>query len=459
MVTNMSLPNDFLNRMQHMLRASYEDFLNSYENERVQGLRINTLKTKKEDFLKNPPFVLEQIPWAENGFYYPDCERPGKHPYHDAGVYYIQEPSAMAVAEAAEVEPGERVLDLCAAPGGKTTQLAAAMQGKGILVANEIHPSRAKILSQNVERMGISNAVVTNETPEALAARFPAFFDCIVVDAPCSGEGMFRKEPQVRQEWSLNHVAMCAERQREILNHAAAMLKAGGRLIYSTCTFSPEENEGTIYAFLKRNPEFEIENSSFYDGFSNGSPEWGNNLPQLQLTSRLWPHLIRGEGHYMARLRKTDGENRIKYKYFSGSKELMFQKDLESFRKKFLNTEFEGERVLFGEQMYLVPEGMITFEKLRVLRPGLHLGTLKKNRFEPAHALALAISENAAVQSISWNADSAEIREYLKGEVLENCRKLFEGWVLIAVDGYSLGWGKQNGTAVKNHYPKGLRIM
>jgi NOL1/NOP2/sun family putative RNA methylase len=240
------LPQLFLDRMKQMLEEEYPAFLNSYEDARYQALRINPSKTDTDRFTEETSFHLQPVPWEANGFYYEKEDQPGKHPYHEAGVYYIQEPSAMAPAAYLDAQPGEKVLDLCAAPGGKSTQIAAAMQGKGLLVSNEIHPARAKILSENIERMGIRNAMVTNESPQALASVFTEYFDRIMVDAPCSGEGMFRKNEQACDEWSPENVKTCAARQQEILSCAASMLRPGGRIVYSTCTFAPEENEGTI---------------------------------------------------------------------------------------------------------------------------------------------------------------------------------------------------------------------
>lgn len=450
------LPEAFLNRMKDMLGEEFEDFLASFEQEKYQALRLNTLKKNADG--KNAAhwwsdaesrgtaeqtqdcFHLQKVPWAENGYYYEKEDQPGKHPYHEAGVYYIQEPSAMAPVGLLEVKPGERVLDLCAAPGGKSTQIAAALQGEGLLLCNEIHPARAKILSENVERMGIRNAMVTNETPARLAEKFPGYFDRILVDAPCSGEGMFRKNEAACEEWSPENVENCAARQDEILDCAARMLRPGGRIVYSTCTFAPLENEGSISRFMDRHPEFQLKDSL-----------------------RLWPHKVKGEGHFAAVLEKAS-EEAGSYRTQSaggvekGIPEKIFAKDWAdflTFAKENLRTPVTGSYLRFGDNLYLMPEDMPSVKGLKVLRPGLHIGTLKKNRFEPSHALALSLSPQDAVHV--WNLSSKEpvISAYLNGQTFPAEGE--KGWYLICVDGFSIGWGKLAGGIMKNHYPKGLR--
>lgn len=454
----MNLPESFQEKMKNLLKDEYDAFIHSYEEEKNQGLRINTLKISIEEFLKMNPFTIENIPWVEEGFFYPSDERPGKHPYHEAGLYYIQEPSAMAVGEFVDPQPGEYILDLCAAPGGKTTHLASKMKGGGLLVSNEIHPQRAKILSQNVERMGIKNAIVTNETPERLAARFPGFFDRVLVDAPCSGEGMFRKDEEARLHWSPENVALCAKRQDEILDAAQSMVKPGGRLVYSTCTFSPEENEGTISRFLEKYPNFEIEQVEKYEGFSHGRADWVEKAaPHMEQTIRIWPHLVKGEGHYIAVMKKKDGEEPPRIKYAKQKVDPKMLKAYEQFAKETLDRMPSGFFIAFNDQLYVLPEEAPALDKLKVIRPGLHLGVFKKNRFEPSHALALALHKDDAKNILNLSADSDEILSYLKGEVLQV--KGSKGWHLITVDGYSIGWGKLAGNMMKNHYPKGLRWM
>lgn len=452
------LPQEFENRMQKMLGEEYEAFVQSYDESRYQALRINPLKTEPEQFLKESPFSLSPVSWAKEGYYYQESNQPGKHPYHDAGVYYIQEPSAMAPAEYLEAKPGERILDLCSAPGGKSTQIAGKMAGKGLLICNEIHPARAKILSENIERMGIGNAIVTNETPEKLAGVFPEYFDKILVDAPCSGEGMFRKNEIASTEWSLENVKLCADRQDGILDCAAKMLRPGGRLVYSTCTFAPEENEGSISRFLSRSPEFEILPVEKAEGMTGGNPNWVEGAAEhIEDTIRLFPHKLKGEGHYLAVLKKKeDGSGR---EYAKGGEERGASKDICKSYFEFANENLrklpEGIYLAFGEQLYLAPMQTPSLKGLKVLRPGLHLGTNKKNRFEPSHALALYLRQESAVHTYDLSADSAEIRAYLNGQSIPAEGE--KGWYLMTVDGYSIGWGKLAGGMMKNHYPKGLR--
>lgn len=490
------LPELFLKRMQEMLGDEYEAFRQSYEQEKYQALRLNSLKkirggksaatvlapqgeACKEPLFwhgENQTFHLRRVPWAKDGYYYEKEDQPGRHPYHEAGAYYIQEPSAMAPVTLLEVKPGERVLDLCAAPGGKSTQIAAALQGGGLLVSNEIHPARARILSENIERMGIRNACVTNEAPQRLAQVFPEYFDRILVDAPCSGEGMFRKNEEACEEWSPENVELCADRQDEILDCAAQMLLPGGRLVYSTCTFAPQENEGSICRFLARHPEFTVvavdkdklfgtNGKSYLDGkreYLEACGEYETNDEQraeLSKTLRLWPHHIQGEGHYAAVLEKA-GSVPMEYRAMpsGGLIREADRKDLEecrAFCKEFLQAELPGKYIKFGEHIYLVPEDMPNLQGLKVLRPGLHIGTLKKNRFEPSHALALALSPDEAVNVWSLSAKDDMVKAYLNGQTFVACGE--KGWYLICVDGFSLGWGKLAGGIMKNHYPKGLR--
>ena len=439
------LPQEFLNRMAGMLGGEYDEFLISLSRPLQKGIRFSSRKKISGSL----PFASEPVPWAENGYRYPETERPGKHPWHEAGAYYLQEPSAMAPAGILKPKPGDRVLDLCAAPGGKSTQLADMLMGQGLLVANEINPKRAKILSRNIERMGIPNALVLNMHPADLEKRFAGFFDKILVDAPCSGEGMFRKEEAAVTDWSPETVTMCAARQREILDSAAAMLRPGGMLCYSTCTFAPEEDEGSISAFLQRHPDFHlvpIDNPLL----SQGRPEWGDPvLPEISGTARLWPHKCEGEGHYAALMQKEGEEAPAEIGHPAT---IPMPKELDAFLKELDITLPAGEILAFGQSLFLVPPEMPELKGLKVLRPGLELGELKKNRFEPAHALALWLP--TCGRTADFPADSDEIRDYLKGGVLKGDQT---GWTLITADSLSLGWAKGSGGVLKNHFPKGLR--
>ncbi len=435
------LPEKFCERMKNTLGEEYDAFEKSLEGERHHALRLNALKVNEDglnatEVLANHEFCKEKVEWAKNGYYYDNSSAPGKHPYHDAGLYYIQEPSAMAPVGELEVAPGEFILDLCAAPGGKTTQIAALMKGEGVLVANEPMPQRAKILSENIERMGIRNAIVTNEMPNRLAEVFPMYFDKILVDAPCSGEGMFRKNEEALVEWSLENVKMCAERQDEILDQAAKMLQPGGRIVYSTCTFSEDEDEGSVERFLSRHSEFE-----------------------LKTMRRLWPHKIKGEGHFLAVLEK-EGERSegIIPKAVTGTVKGIADKELVGYRdfeKNNLCIKLKGDFVKFGDNLYLAPEHAPGIKGLKVLRYGLQLGEDKKNRFEPSHALALALSPKEVKYHCNVSVEDGSAGSFQNGLTFNYEGE--KGWYLVCVDGFSTGWGKLAGGIMKNHYPKGLR--
>ena len=303
------LPQEFLERMEHMLGEEYPAFLQSYEEPRKFGLRVNTMKISVEEFQRLAPFHLTPIPWIPNGFYYEREDDPARHPFYYAGLYYLQEPSAMTPASVLPVMPGEHVLDLCAAPGGKATALGAKLAGEGLLVANDISASRAKALLKNLEIFGIRNSFVTNAYPAKLAEQFAGAFDKILVDAPCSGEGMFRKDLANARVWSLEKVKECAKTQHEIIRQAVSMLKPGGLLLYSTCTFSPEENEQTIASLLQEHPELQLVELPWYEGFAHGRPELADGNPELTKCVRIFPHRMAGEGHFLALLyKKKDGE-------------------------------------------------------------------------------------------------------------------------------------------------------
>lgn len=477
----MNLPIEFEKKMKAFLGDEWDDFLYSYDNNRFQALRFNTLKVQSPEERMRILKVLgissdKRVSWANEAYYFDENVRPGKHPYHEMGLYYIQEPSAMSAAALLAPKPGMRVLDLCAAPGGKSTQLATYLGDSGLLVSNEINTQRSRILSQNIERMGIKNAIVTNEDSFVLASHFPGFFNAIQVDAPCSGEGMFRKLPEAIEQWSMENVAICAARQKEILDNAAVMLKPGGVIVYSTCTFSREENEDVIEYFLERHPDFTLEEME-----------------------RFWPHKVDGEGHFVAKLVRRGSVNELgaDYDVCEDSCNKVEDTGLKADRKTKKNknsknrknetkpaltkenmkllTEFLDETisedvaawiknsrlVMFGEQLYRLPDMEVDIKGLKVQRAGLHIGEFKKQRFEPSHSLALALKLNDAKNVVKLTCDNPQTIGFFNGQSVilsdEQAVECKKGWALVCVDGYTAGWGKVNGTQVKNHYPKGLR--
>lgn len=477
----MNLPIEFEKKMKAFLGDEWDDFLYSYDNNRFQALRFNTLKVQSPEermrILKTLKISSDKkVSWANEAYYFDENVRPGKHPYHEMGLYYIQEPSAMSAAALLAPKPGMRVLDLCAAPGGKSTQLATYLGDSGLLVSNEINTQRSRILSQNIERMGIKNAIVTNEDSFVLASHFPGFFNAIQVDAPCSGEGMFRKLPEAIEQWSMENVAICAARQKEILDNAAVMLKPGGVIVYSTCTFSKEENEDVIEYFLERHPDFTLEEME-----------------------RFWPHKVDGEGHFVAKLVRRGSVNELgaDYDVCEDSCNKVEDTGLKVDRKTKKNKNSKNRKnetkpaltkenmkllsafldetisedvaawiknsrlVMFGEQLYRLPDMEVDIKGLKVQRAGLHIGEFKKQRFEPSHSLALALKLNDAKNLVKLTCDNPQTIGFFNGQSVvlsdEQTAECKKGWALVCVDGYTAGWGKVNGTQVKNHYPKGLR--
>lgn len=452
----MPLPKAFIDKMSRLLGDESAAFFKTYAQKRVYGLRVNPLKLADDRTAVLSRFQLKAVPFCSTGYYYPETDEPGKSALHQAGLYYIQEPSAMFVAEVLDARPGERVLDLCAAPGGKSTQIAGAMHNQGLLVSNEVYPKRARALSENIERLGITNALVTNETPERLADYFPGNFDRVLVDAPCSGEGMFRKDPDAAQYWSPAHVNECAALQEEILEQAITMLRPGGILVYSTCTFSPEEDECQMEHVLQSHPEMELLPIEKTAGIEDGRPEWTDSgNPELHLTARLWPHRLKGEGHFVARLRKNQGSPGKKVRDVRSAGEHQL-KDFRTFEQQTLKEKRSGRFYLAGSQLYLLPDLCPEFGKLKVIRAGLHLGELKKNRFEPNHSFALALQPSSCRNLFALKNPDEEDR-YLRGETLPVSGETKKGWLLVTVDGFPLGWGKAAGGMLKNFYPKGLR--
>ena len=456
-----TLPSTFLLRMQQQLGDEYADFLASYDDAPDIGLRVNTLKLSPGEFESIFPFQLTPIPWALAGFTVPTDSRPGKHPYHTAGLYYMQDPSAQAVAELLAPQPGERVLDLAAAPGGKTTHIASLMAGKGLLVANDLNHRRAQILAKNLERWGARNTVVLNESPTRLVDHFGAYFDRVVVDAPCSGEGMFRKDLDARTEWMPKLVESCAVRQDAILSDTANLIRPGGILAYATCTFAPEEDEGTIARFLDSHPEYDLITPPHFAGFSPGRPEWLSDEPTypLQRAVRLWPHRCPGEGHFIAILKKNKiGDQRLKTHSPALPSSLAPEpKNLfQQFANKTLSWQPQQVRLsLMGSHLYQIPVDCPDLRGLKVIHWGWWLGMMKKKRFEPSHALGMGLQASDVRNTLPLSVNDPDVGKYLRGEVLSSPGD--DGWTLVTIDGFPLGWGKRVQGRLKTHLPKWLR--
>lgn len=446
--------------MARLLGEEFSQFEQSYAEEPAIGLRVNTLKLSAADFSTLSPFTLKAAGAHEPaGFLVTDDSKPGKHPYHAAGLYYLQEPSAMVVGGLVRPSPGELVLDLAAAPGGKATHLAAQMQNNGSLVANDVHTGRARLLAENMTRWGAQNALITSVTPEQLATHFGAIFDKVLVDAPCSGEGMFRRSDAF--EWSEAMVVACARRQTAVLATAAELVKPGGWLVYATCTFSPEENEQVIAVFLRDFPHFALVEPPRFAGFDEGRPSWVNDSLQrdtLQRCVRLWPHRFPGEGHFIALMQWQDhSKPQGLVKPWGGmaidKKALVIWRD---FAADSLQINVAEERLLLANgRLYLLPQAALQTGNLHLIRYGLLLGEVRKSYFKPEHALALALTPQDVVDSVNYTADSDEIAAYLQGHDLPSSGA--NGWLLVTVDGFALGWGKRVNGRIKNHYPRGLR--
>ncbi len=537
----MSFDIKFENRIKAMLKDEYPEFEDAISGDKVSALRINTLKAGDYEEAVSSPAALDAIKeeiseegirlsdgifWEPSARVYTDGA-PGKHPFHEAGLYYIQEPSAMAPVHYLDPKPGEKILDLCAAPGGKSTQIACRMNGEGILVTNEIDKKRAQILSLNIERLGIRNALVTNMRPEKLSEVFEGYFDKILVDAPCSGEGMFRKNDEAVTNWSPENVSMCSDRQKDILNEAVKMLAPGGRLVYSTCTFAPEEDELQVYNLLQMG--LKPVHAKLFDGMERGKSEYlrsvtgedsGDENTSLvdkdildeidfdlldkslnECSVRLWPHRMKGEGHFLCVFEKegdislNEGLYGINGKMRAASEDDI--KSFSAFAEEFLKNvsivkddksgksaeakigkkqgkkggrgskvavrlegTLKGTPFMFGDQLYLAPEGMPGIGGLTVMRPGLHLGTIKNDRFEPSHALALTLSAEDVklLYELSDSNDNDDRSMKFIGGMTFREAGMENGWYLMTTKGYSLGWAKYAGGTFKNHYPKGLRI-
>lgn len=463
----MELPIKFLEDMKKLLGENLKAYMESYQEPRWYGLRVNTNKISVKDFLDISPFTLCPIPWIENGFYYNgELEKPGKHPFYFAGLYYLQEPSAMTPANHLPVKPGDKVLDLCAAPGGKTTELGAKLKGEGLLVSNDISHSRARILLKNQELMGLSEIYVMSENPKKMLPYFQEYFDKILIDAPCSGEGMFRKDTKMVKSWEEHGPEYYAVMQKELILQAAAMLKPGGMMLYSTCTFNQEENEGTISYLLDHHKEFSIVKQKEYEGFDAGIQ---GNYPYKELidTVRIWPHNIKGEGHFLALLKKEDIDtvdetNHTRKKQKTKKKTTKLTKEVVEFFKN-IHWDIDTSRLSqYEEKLYYLPQEEKNMNGLRLLRNGLFLGEIKKERFEPSQGLAMALKKEEYNDCIDLEVKDLRIMKYLKGETIDvedltsNKEK---GWYLVCVSEYPLGWAKLANQSLKNKYAVGWRVQ
>jgi 16S rRNA C967 or C1407 C5-methylase (RsmB/RsmF family)/NOL1/NOP2/fmu family ribosome biogenesis protein len=438
----MKLPEIFLKRLATNLpKESFSSFLDSYLKPSVQGIRIH----------QDPNQILhsmftQPIPWHPLGRYVSEGLISGNHPYHHAGAFYFQEPSAMAVVPMMNIQPNDFVLDLAAAPGSKSTDIARQLSLDGFLVANDVDTKRAQALMHNVERMGLTQVVVTQHDPQHLCNLFPHFFNKILIDAPCSGEGMFRKDENAIEAWSVEHVQMCAVRQSILLNAATMMLKSGGTIVYSTCTFSPEENEQMIQDFIQKNPMFQVITHPLQSMFDATTTQG--------VGVKLWPHQIQGEGHYVVIL-KHQGvtEPRMKFQH-------RMRNPMPSEWREFATQTLTSQRIqpnfMLENRFFMIPTRYAYHPALHTLRAGVFLGDIDKKYFYPSHHLAHVLTSQDVQRSVDFRVDDTKLLAYMRGEEIQV--SMLDGWTLVTVDGLSLGWGKVSQGRMKNHYPKGLRL-
>ena len=453
------LPAVFKTRMTKLMGDEAESLFFSLEQESIRGLRINKNKISIEEFKKLSPWPLEKVPWINHGFRVSADLPIGKHVFHRAGLYYVQEPSAMIVGETVAAKKNELVLDLAASPGGKSTQIISDMENTGLLVSNEVNFKRQQALSENLERWGAKNSLQTQEKVSHLAKIWGPVFDKVLLDAPCSGEGMFRKSANAIEMWSEANVIMCAVRQKSLIADAAKLVKPGGYLIYSTCTFAPEENEEVISSFLADNSNFELVETGFR-GIDRGRNEWSSSESEMEKSLRLWPHIIKGDGHFVAKLRKFDGRSRkLKVQSFNsiGQSKLALWKDF-LIENRLSNPVPNSRLILLGDKLFAAPLDLPETKYLKYFKPGLLLGRVKKNRFEPAHSLAMALKDEFLDSDyLSFEPEDPELEKYLRGDLLEQTHIGPKGYVLITVNKHPLGWAKRSGFSLKNHLPRGLR--
>ena len=445
----MKLPETYVQHMQELLQEELDDYLRAMDEKPANALRVNTLKISPEEFRKIAPFELTPVPWCRSGFIYGENDRPGTHPYYYAGLYYMQETSAMVPAEILPVEDGDLVLDACCAPGGKSTALACKLRGTGVLLSNDISASRQNATLKNLERFGITNAYITAADLNGLADRFPETFDKILLDAPCSGEGMFRRDPSLIRAWEEKGSAYYAPLQKELILAAAKMLKKGGMMVYSTCTFAKEEDEEVVQHLCETMPDLHvIPVPNRYEGFMPGI------VNGCEDCVRLYPHKLRGEGHFAALLQKDDssGDTAVK------AKSDRMPKEAEEFMKLLSGRLKNGTLSCRNDQLYILPEGMTDMHGIRVIRSGLHLGTVKNGRFEPSQALAFACTPEDFANCIRLDADDPAVMKYLRGETIFS-EEGNSGWVLVCVGRWPLGFGRKQEKTIKNKIQKGYRML
>jgi 16S rRNA C967 or C1407 C5-methylase (RsmB/RsmF family)/NOL1/NOP2/fmu family ribosome biogenesis protein len=457
------LPKAFVARMRELLGPEAPAFLDSYGRPAQRAVRANPLKLDPADLPGLLGIDPDPVPWCPEAFFLPQGVRVGDTLAHAAGLCYVQEPSALAVGAALDVRPGQRVLDLAAAPGGKTTLAAGRLGDRGVVVANEVQRGRVQALADNLDRWGSARTMLAAETVARLAERLPGAFDRVLLDAPCSGEGLFRRNPAAAAQWRPGHVRGSAERQRALLADAAALVRPGGVLVYSTCTFAPEENEQQVAGFLAAHPDWELLELPAHQGFTPGRPDWSaDGLPELARTVRLWPHHLRGEGHFIAKLARPGSGGRLPTGPLPtgplpagpGAGRQAVVDAWRGFAADALEEEPAGVTVV-GERAYLVPDPEVAGAGVRLVRPGLLAGRVRPGRFEPAHALAMAVG--VATARRGRRLDDAEAAAWVRGEALGHQGP--DGWMVVGWNGWPLGWGRAAGGSLKNHYPKGLRTM
>jgi len=458
----MKLPEEFRVKMESLMgEEEYETFIKELKRKvMIRSLRVNTKKISVAEFRRIFPYELTSVPWCAEGFYYPKGLKASKHPFYYAGLYYLQDPSAMLPVVALAPQPGERILDLCSAPGGKATQIGAATIDQSLLVLNDTNPKRTKALLKNVENFGLTNFVVTNNQPRDLAAAFPAYFDRVLIDAPCSGEGMFRREPRLMIAWRRDyHPKVCTPVQADLLKHAARMVAPGGRIVYSTCTFSPEENEIQVKKFLDQHPDFCLVGID-QEGVSPGREEWAGDV-RLRKTARIWPHLSRGEGQFAAVLERAATGKRQERPVLAGPEPAAQDlAPLWAFCHEVGITLPSDRFHRAGDDLFLLPAELPDLSGLNVIRRGLFLGELRYGRFLPSHPLALALERQEAKRQLALDPDGPEVIKYLKGETLmaTTVTPPGDGWLLVTTGGFPLGWAKRMGNLVKNYYPPAWRM-